>query len=162
MLFRSLPVVRFLLNHGAHVNARTLDNVAPLHIASHVGRLNVVKELLNHGAPVHSRTRRGLTPLHIAVQGTNSNIVKELVRRGAKLSQRTEYMITLLAFARSNAIRSALGARAANRWIQAANKRRQTAMRQALSHVRTREGSVMRQGFPANILNRVARHMNRR
>lgn len=43
-------MVRFLINNGALIGARTKANYTPLHQAAQQGHNNVVRYLLEHGA----------------------------------------------------------------------------------------------------------------
>ncbi|XP_028330128.1 ankyrin repeat domain-containing protein 53 [Gouania willdenowi] len=59
--------LRFLLEHGADVDACTTDSgQTPLHLAASKGHLDHVEMLVNHGADVLAKDRMGLTPVDIA------------------------------------------------------------------------------------------------
>ena len=70
-------LVELLINHGADVNAATLDNEAndtsspifwtPLHEACYFGSPGIVRLLLDARADVHARTKNGTTPLEVAI-----------------------------------------------------------------------------------------------
>lgn len=55
-----------LLQAGAMVNARGLDDETPLHDAASNGHKSVVRLLLEHGADVHAKNRKGRTPYDVA------------------------------------------------------------------------------------------------
>ena len=65
----SLEAVRFLLRHGADVNAANGDGRTALHGAAHVRSDLLVQLLVDHGAEVRAGDRRGITPLMIAEGG---------------------------------------------------------------------------------------------
>jgi uncharacterized protein len=62
----SVEVARFLIDHGADVNARNLEGVTPLHQAAYGGSENVAKLLIAKGADVNAIDLKGRTPLHLA------------------------------------------------------------------------------------------------
>ena len=66
---QSLEAVRFLLRHGADLNAANGDGRTALHGAAHVRSDALVQLLVDHGAEVRSGDRRGITPLMIAEGG---------------------------------------------------------------------------------------------
>ncbi|KAL4224965.1 spermatogenesis [Mactra antiquata] len=59
-------MVKFLLQHGASINARTNDGWQALHSASRWNQDSIVSVLLQHGADVNAQTNSGQTALHIA------------------------------------------------------------------------------------------------
>jgi len=62
---RYFDVVRYLLEHGADVDAQAnTEHSTPLHLASYWGGFKVAQLLLDHGADINVRDENGLTPLH--------------------------------------------------------------------------------------------------
>jgi hypothetical protein len=60
-------VVRFLLDHGADPNIRTLGkNLTPLHFALQEGRIETARILVEHGANLEAEDWQGRTPLVFA------------------------------------------------------------------------------------------------
>ena len=57
-------LVRLLLEHGAPVNARNRECLAPLQVAASIGLPETVDALLEAGADVHVLDRQGRTVLH--------------------------------------------------------------------------------------------------
>lgn len=159
--YGKLDVVRLLLQRGANVNARGRYGGTPLHNAVGNGHLDVVRELLRHGAHVNARDSVGATPLHYAASEGHTRIVHALLEAGAKLSYRNISGRTPFNVVTKINTRYALGARAAKNIVNAANKRRVSAMRQTLSRVSVREGRSVRQGIPNSVLNLIATRMRR-
>ncbi|CAH2243588.1 jg21306, partial [Pararge aegeria aegeria] len=57
-----LEVVTVLVEGGANVNAKGLDDDTPLHDATTSGNLNMVKFLIEHGADPFAKNTKGRTP----------------------------------------------------------------------------------------------------
>ena len=76
-------VVRFMLDHGANVNAR-MQGTTPLHLASKYGRSDVVRLLIEHGAEVEANDGRGRTPLQLALAEGRDEVVDLLLEYGTK------------------------------------------------------------------------------
>ncbi len=97
----AVSAVRFLIAHGAHLNAVNINGVTPLHIACRTPSLllqangvNSAKEtirvLLEAGAKVNVSDIRGNTPLHLAARNAylDAEDLQLLVKAGAKLDAR--------------------------------------------------------------------------
>jgi ankyrin repeat protein len=91
----STNAVRFLLKHGADVNAQRDDLWTPLHQAFDIEELGVAQILLDHGADVNSRTGDGQAPLHLLSrreasqrEDDGSDIAKLLLEHGANLHEK--------------------------------------------------------------------------
>ena len=52
-------MVRWLVNRGAQISARTQDGWEPLHAAAHGGHMAVVQWLVEHGADIRARANNG-------------------------------------------------------------------------------------------------------
>jgi cytohesin len=59
-------VIRFLLDRGAHVNAKDNRGWTPLHTAAFYGRMDIIKTLLEHGALPFIQDATGRTPADLA------------------------------------------------------------------------------------------------
>jgi ankyrin repeat protein len=75
-------VTRFVLSHGAPIDAEDVDGASALHYAR---SLTNVVALLDQGANVNYTNEKGLAPIHLAASVGADDIVAELVKRGAKL-----------------------------------------------------------------------------
>lgn len=58
-----------LVQAGANVNAKGLDNETPLHDAAVNGHLKLVKLLVEKGADIYAKNSKGKTPVDIAAPG---------------------------------------------------------------------------------------------
>src|SRR2546425_4436111 len=77
------PVVRYLLDEGADVNAREKLGGTPLMEAAYFGYLEVIKELLFRGAEINAIGNDG-TALDIAISRNNAAAVDLLKHYGGK------------------------------------------------------------------------------
>lgn len=75
-LFPSLPVVQFLVECGARVNATNNMESTPLHTATCAANFNqeVVELLLRHGAHIDVRNVQGVRPSHLLVANPASTV----------------------------------------------------------------------------------------
>lgn len=86
-----LKVVRFLLDHGAEVNARS-QGATPLHVAAKRGQRAMAELLLSRGADVKARNTsnntasRDRTPLHEAAEEGFQAVVEVLLANKAAVS----------------------------------------------------------------------------
>ena len=79
--------------HGdliADINAKGLDDFAPLHFAASEGQLKAVEVLLLHHASTEAVTTSLRTPLHIACNRKNLGIVDALVNSGSNINAQDE------------------------------------------------------------------------
>ena len=86
--------VKFLLEHGADVNAKRDDLWTPLHVALNFGKLKAAQVLLDHHADVNARTDSGQAPLHLLSrweplqdEDVGSDLAKQLLERGANVNE---------------------------------------------------------------------------
>jgi ankyrin repeat protein len=78
-----LNAVRYLLDHGADLNARDEVGNTALGEASYYGQMPVIKELLSRGANINTLSSTG-TPLDIALSRSNDLVADLLKHYGAK------------------------------------------------------------------------------
>lgn len=84
---KHLEIVMFLLHYeNTKVDARDVDKVTPLMIASNKGYINIVRLLLSAGADVNAANVSGATSLHLAAQLGFTDIVDVLIANGATLN----------------------------------------------------------------------------
>lgn len=83
----SLESVKFMLDHGAEVNAADSTGNVPLHMAAWRGSTEVVDYLLTRGANINIRADNGWTPLLNAALGDSLEMVKLLLDHGAAINQ---------------------------------------------------------------------------
>ncbi|XP_041995221.1 integrin-linked protein kinase 1-like isoform X1 [Salvia splendens] len=81
---RDLDGIKELLDSGADVNFRDIDNRTALHIAACQGFSDVAKLLLENGAHVDLKDRWSGTPLADAIHYKNHDVIKLLEEHGAK------------------------------------------------------------------------------
>lgn len=81
--FNRVPVVEFLLEHGAEVHAADKGGLVPLHNACSYGHFEVTELLVKHGANVNVSDLWKFTPLHEAAAKGKYDIVKLLLKHGA-------------------------------------------------------------------------------
>lgn len=90
---QQVPVVKFLLEHGANPNTHypASNTTMPLHAAAGQGNAEEVRLLLEHGANVNGVEQNNSTPLHYAVGGSSKEVVELLFAKGATLSEKPGY-----------------------------------------------------------------------
>ena len=82
-----MPIVQYLIDQGADVNAKDDTGNTPLHRAAANGNNEAVKFLVSRGADVNAKSSNSGTPLHLAAL-LNSDVetVKFLVSMGADVN----------------------------------------------------------------------------
>jgi ankyrin repeat protein len=82
-----VETVRVIVEYGADVRFREMNNFTPFHSAVRYGYCDVVELLAANGADVNTRDRRGHTPLQTAsLECGTLEMTKLLVRTGARVS----------------------------------------------------------------------------
>ncbi len=72
----SLPLVRFIVEKGANINARKQDGATPVWFATEADQTTIVEYLIKEGADISLATHEdGLTPLHLAAAKGNEYLV---------------------------------------------------------------------------------------
>lgn len=91
--------VRFLIKHGADVDAVDHEGYAPLHNAARRGYVNVARALIEAGADVNAGDRDGWTALMFSAWADNAEIVRDLAAAGADLRVKDPRGLTSLGIA---------------------------------------------------------------
>ena len=79
----SIDCLRWLLRHGAEVDAETSTDRTPLHLASERGNVEAIWLLAEHGADLDTQDRKGRTPLHGAAYEGRLEAAEVLIVLGA-------------------------------------------------------------------------------
>ena len=79
-------IARTLIEHGANVNAKAVNDLTALHTAAARGNLEAAKLLLDHGADINASSTDGKTPLAYAEEHNHPEMVSFL---SAILSEKT-------------------------------------------------------------------------
>ncbi|XP_064458241.1 ankyrin repeat domain-containing protein 49-like [Ornithodoros turicata] len=72
-------VAMMLLNHGASLSARTVDDWEPLHCACNWGSVECALALIQCGADMNSVSVGGTTPVHLAAANPSGRQILELL-----------------------------------------------------------------------------------
>lgn len=85
----NVNILKMLIDSGAELDVKNLDEVTLLHEAAEYRDLSILKFLLE-AVPdyIRAKNSRGNTPLHAAAQNENINILKSLLEAGAKTDER--------------------------------------------------------------------------
>lgn len=79
-----MRVIKLLIDNGASINQKTVNDDLPLHFACAVGDPEIVEYLLSFkGRQVDAPNRLGDTPLYIAARHGHEQIVDLLLQAGA-------------------------------------------------------------------------------
>lgn len=76
-------MIDFLLEKGASINCKDIDNYTPLLTASWKGQTEAVKLLIQKGAKLQATESSLKTCIHLAVEHANTTTLKELLENGA-------------------------------------------------------------------------------
>ena len=79
-----LKGIETLLERGANINGKALDDWTPLTRAADAGQLEVVRLLIEKGAKVNLK-RGDLTPVYFAAWHNHVEVVRYLIQHGGKL-----------------------------------------------------------------------------
>lgn len=86
--YNRVPIVEYLLQHGADVHAKDKGGLVPLHNACSYGHYEVTELLVRHGASVNVADLWKFTPLHEAAAKGKYDIVKLLLKHGADVNRK--------------------------------------------------------------------------
>lgn len=79
-------MVKFLIEAGADVNAKSHYGATPLSLAAEKGHLEITKVLLSHGADINAKDDHGDTALMYAVEFGHPDAVKLLLDSGSDVT----------------------------------------------------------------------------
>jgi len=85
-----LPLVKFIIDHGADVNASNKDGATILMLASDAGQKDVAALLIDHGANVNASTEKGWTPLMVASDAGQKDVAALLINHNANVNAATD------------------------------------------------------------------------
>ena len=84
---KNKEIVRFLVEHGADVNAATdLNGMPPLMIAAALNETEIMRILISHGADVNKTSKNGMSALVLAIFANSLDAVKLLQENNANLN----------------------------------------------------------------------------
>lgn len=87
---RQGAMVRFLVKHGAQVDAKTRNGVQPIHQASWSGSTEILDVLIDAGAAVDCSDGFGYQPIHWATMTSDQpEVIRYLVRKKANIEATT-------------------------------------------------------------------------
>jgi ankyrin repeat protein len=93
--------IHLLVQHGADVNAKTLDGWTVLYFATTQDDIQIVQFLIDHGADVNAQDRRlKVTPLIATIESRRSKMAQFLIEYHADLNLRDVYGRTALDYAK--------------------------------------------------------------
>lgn len=81
--FNNVAMAQFMLDHGAHADARDALGDTALHSAAERGSIAVMRLLIANKAGVDIADRQGVTPLMVAAGHTQPQAVRLLLENGA-------------------------------------------------------------------------------
>ena len=113
---RHLPVVEFLLNHGADVHRRSVayNDVDALMLAAEAGNAAICRLLLERGVDVNEIDVSDNTPLMLAMSNSNLTqaqeyeVAKVLLNGGAKINAKNRFGQTALDYTQRSQFEKAL------------------------------------------------------
>ena len=83
VMVNSLPIMQYLLQHGADKDMADIDGAGPLHVAAQFNHLPMLRFLLEQGADKDKVDNNGYSPLYIAALSGKLAAVKCLLENGA-------------------------------------------------------------------------------
>lgn len=76
----NLKMATLLIQNGADVNAKQMQDVTPIHSAAHNGQTELVQLLFDNRADINVKMENGLTPLSMAIEGKFKE-TEDLIRK---------------------------------------------------------------------------------
>jgi hypothetical protein len=75
-------IVKFLLDRGAKVNSRDVNNTSPIHIAALTGNIKIAEMLLQHGADINAVNSQNESALYDAAREGHAPMIEFLFKNG--------------------------------------------------------------------------------
>ena len=97
-----LPIIKYLLDHGANVNLTPVIGVSPLQVAISQKHNLAVKELLQNGADVNVIDSSGNNILLLSLAMGDTDIINSLLEKGLSVNDKNSAGITPIHWAVSN------------------------------------------------------------
>ena len=97
-----LPLVQYLLEKGANIEAKNKFEETPLHIACQYGQLPVVQYFIEKGVNIEEKDKDQQTPLHFACFNGSLPVVQYLIETGANMGAKDSESKTPLFYACEN------------------------------------------------------------
>lgn len=76
----NIDCAKYLVRHGADIEAKTLDDWRPLHCAVRWNNIDVAEFLVKQGANVNAESSGGNTPLHIVTSNGRYSITCDIIQ----------------------------------------------------------------------------------
>lgn len=86
--FNRPNVVKYLVSHGADIEARDKHGCTASYRAAQVGSVDILKYLVGQGANIHAKSLVGWTLLHTAAKNGHLDVARYLLSQGANLHAR--------------------------------------------------------------------------
>ncbi|KAI9852682.1 MAG: Ankyrin repeat domain-containing protein 44 [Vezdaea acicularis] len=83
----ALKLTQLLLDHGADINARSLDQATLLHIAASAGHVSIAEILLGRDLLIDIEGEFGCTPIYVAALCGNKAFVEYCIEQGADVTK---------------------------------------------------------------------------
>jgi len=92
--FFHLPLLVFMLENGANINANCKKNWTPLHYAANNGHISVVEYLVNQQADINPKSGINFyeTPFHFAAENGHLSVVNYLVNQKVDINTKDYYV----------------------------------------------------------------------
>lgn len=88
-LDQMLEWAKLLLDYGANIEAKGINNFTPLHYAAANGAERMTELLISKGADVNAKDSDGATPLHYAAANLQKGTLEILLKNKADLNMKT-------------------------------------------------------------------------
>lgn len=79
-------LLKMLIEKGADINARSIEDITPLHWACEENHREIAKLLIENKADVNIADFYGFTPLHVACESGHFRIARLLIENGANIN----------------------------------------------------------------------------